>query len=298
MDLGLAEKLAVRAVATATGASPAEVTAACGRPVTSAWPPSSCWPRPPPAGRPAFEVPAVVDTAAPDRRGGGAGLAGPQAGPAGRPAGPGHPAGGPLPAAPGHQGRCGWASARRPSWTRWPRSMPAGGRPGRCWNAPTTSAATWARSPLPWPAGGWRAVEQIQVRPGNPVRAMLAQRLSDRRGDPGQAGRGVRGRVQVRRRPGPGAPHRRRDDRAVHPAAGARVAPSSPTSWPPSPPGCGPAEAILEGEVVALRRGRGGAASRSGGHVPAAQARHRPRPYSTCRWACSASSCCTPTART
>ena len=71
--------------------------------------------------------------------------------------------------------------------------------------------------------GGLAAAEQIQVRPGNPVRAMLAQRLSEADRDPGQARRGVRGGVQVRRRPGAGAPHRGRGDRAVHPAAGARV---------------------------------------------------------------------------
>lgn len=41
-------------------------------------------------------------------------------------------------------GGCGWASGRPPSWTRWPRCTPGGGPPGRCWNAPTTSAATWA----------------------------------------------------------------------------------------------------------------------------------------------------------
>ena len=44
VDLGLAEKLAVRAVATATGASPGRSPPWSGRPATSAWPPSSCWP--------------------------------------------------------------------------------------------------------------------------------------------------------------------------------------------------------------------------------------------------------------
>ena len=68
-------------------------------------------------------------------------------------------------------------------------------------------------------SGGLAAVEGLRVQPGNPVRVMLAQRLVRRGGDPGPAGRAVRGRVQVRRRPGAGASHRRRADRAVHPAA-------------------------------------------------------------------------------
>ena len=42
VDLGLAEKLAVRAVATATGTTAEQVAAGCGRAATSAWPPSNC----------------------------------------------------------------------------------------------------------------------------------------------------------------------------------------------------------------------------------------------------------------
>ena len=68
-------------------------------------------------------------------------------------------------------------------------------------------------------SGGLAAVEQLRVQPGNPVRVMLAQRLADAGRDPGPPRRAMRGRVQVRRRPGPGAPHGRREDRAVHPAA-------------------------------------------------------------------------------
>ena len=53
IDLGLAEKLAVRAVATATGRTAAEVAARCGRPATSARPPNGCcWPGPGPGLRP------------------------------------------------------------------------------------------------------------------------------------------------------------------------------------------------------------------------------------------------------
>ena len=42
VDLGLAEKLAVRAVATATGAAPSRSPPGCGRPATSARPPRNC----------------------------------------------------------------------------------------------------------------------------------------------------------------------------------------------------------------------------------------------------------------
>ena len=78
--------------------------------------------------------------------------------------------------------------------------------------------------------GGVAAVEQIQVRPGNPVRAMLAQRLSDAAEILAKLGGqcaaeykydGVR--VQAHRTADG-------DDRAVHPAAGAGQPPSSPTS--------------------------------------------------------------------
>ena len=45
VDLGLAEKLAVRAVATATGVDAGRGRGAgCGRSGTWAWPPSNCWP--------------------------------------------------------------------------------------------------------------------------------------------------------------------------------------------------------------------------------------------------------------
>jgi hypothetical protein len=69
VDLGQAEKLAVRAVATATGAGPGQMltVTAVGRP---AWRLRSWWAR---------------CTGSPDRRVRGAGFAGPQAGPAGRP---------------------------------------------------------------------------------------------------------------------------------------------------------------------------------------------------------------------
>ena len=54
---------------------------------------------------------------------------------------------------------------------------------------------------------------------GEPGAGHAGPAAGRRRSDPGSAGRAVRGRVQVRRHPSPGAPHRRREDRAVHPAA-------------------------------------------------------------------------------
>ena len=98
----------------------------CGRPATWGRRPSSCWPRTGGPRRRRWTVAEVVTHAARDRRGRGAGLAGPQAGPAGRAAGPGHPAGGPLPAPAGHRepaaghrhahhpGRAGPGARRRP----------------------------------------------------------------------------------------------------------------------------------------------------------------------------------------
>ncbi len=57
-------------------------------------------------------------------------------------------------------GRCSaeykydWASARPPSWTRWPRSTRAGEPSARCLSAATTSAATSAWSRPRWSAAG------------------------------------------------------------------------------------------------------------------------------------------------
>ena len=71
-----------------------------------------------------------------------------------------------------------------------------------------------------------------------------------RRGDPGPAGRAVRGRVQVRRHPGSGAPHRRRAielfTRRLE-----EISDQFPDVVELLAAGLGPAEAIVEGEVVA-----------------------------------------------
>ena len=123
--------------------------------------------------------------------------------------------------------------------------------------------------------GGLAAAEQIQVRPGNPVRAMLAQRLADAAEILAKLGGecaaeykydGVR--VQA---------HRTADGAIeLFTRRLERVSAQFPNVVESLAAGLGPREAILEGEVVRLRRGRWGAAPVRRGHVPAAQARHRP----------------------
>ena len=178
VDLGLAEKLAVRAVATATGASPAEVTALVrqtgdlGLAAEQLLAATA-------AGRPAtLTVPAVVDTL--------------------------HEIA--VAQGPGSQGRkldllAGLLARATPLEARYLlrlvtkglrlgigtptildalAQVHAGGRAARpvlerayniCCDLGRVAAALTD--------GGLNAVEQIHVRPGSPVRAMLAQRLSD-----------------------------------------------------------------------------------------------------------------------
>ena len=226
-------------------------------------------------------------------------LPGPQARPAGRAAGAGHPAGGAATCCARSPATCGSASARRPSSTRSPWSTPAAGasRPvlERAYNI-CCDLGLVAGHPGPRRPG--RGARQLRVRPGNPVRVMLAQRLSRRRGDPGQAGR-----VAARPSTSTTACGSRRTapptgGSSCSPAGWSGSAPSSPTWSSCSTTGLGPREAILEGEVVAYDAAAGRAAPVPGGHVPPPQARHRRGGAATCRSACSASSCCTPTART
>ena len=223
VDLGLAEKLAVRAVATATGVDAAQVTALiCARPGISGWPPSSCSPPPRPTGRRACRSPpwSTPCTRSPRPRDRGRRAASWTCWPgcSARP-----PRWRPATCCAWSPRGCGWASARPPSWTRWPRSTPAGGPPGRCWSAPTTSAVTWAGSPPPWPKAAWRRPSRSRSARATRCGPCWPSGSSEADRDPGQARRAVRGGVQVRRRPGAGAPHRGRGDRAVHPAAGTRV---------------------------------------------------------------------------
>ena len=296
VDLGLAEKLAVRAVATATGASPAAGRRAGpgdrrpgpGRRATAGRD------RRRPAGQP--DGHRRGGHVAPDRRGRGAGVAGPQAGPAGRAAGPGHPAGGPLPAAPGHQGAAaGHRHADHPG-----RAGPGvHRRAGRPAGAGTRlqhllRPGPGRRRPGRRRPGGGRADPRPPGQPGAGHAGPAAVRG---RPDPGQAGRAVLGRVQVRRRPGPGAPYRRRGNRAVHPAAGARVRAVPRRRGEPRRRARARARRSSRARSSPTTRPLGSctrsARSCSGGASTAST-----RPCWTCRWGCSASSCSTPTART
>ena len=249
IDLGLAEKLAVRAVATATGASPAEVTAlvrqtgdlglAAGQLLAATA-----------AGRPAsLTVPAVVDTLHQIAAAEGA----------------------------GSQGRkldllAGLLVQATPLEARFllrlvtkglrlgigtPTILDAlaqvytGGRTGRpvlerayniCCDLGRVAAAL--------ASGGVAAVEQIQVRPGNPVRAMLAQRLSEaaeilaKLGGQCAAEYKYDGmRVQA---------HRTADGRIeLFTRRLERVSAQFPDVVATLAAGLGPREAIVEGEVVA-----------------------------------------------
>ena len=121
---------------------------------------------------------------------------------------------------------CAKASAPPPFWTPWPRSMPAAARPARCWNEAYNICSDLSLVAATLVSGGLAAVEAMEVRAGNPVRPMLAQ-LQRAGRDPGQAGRELRGRVQVRRHPGAGPPHIGWPPGAVHRRLD-RVSTSSP----------------------------------------------------------------------
>ncbi len=178
VDLGLAEKLAVRAVATATGTSPQQVTASVretgdlGQAAEQMLAATA-------AGRPAsLKVTEVVDTLHQIAEAEGPGSQGRK-----------------LDLLAGLLGRATPLEARyllrlvtkglrlgigTPTILDALAQAHAGGRAARpalerayniCCDLGKVAAALTG--------GGLAAVEQIQVRPGNPVRAMLAQRLSD-----------------------------------------------------------------------------------------------------------------------
>ena len=211
--------------------------------------------------------------AAPDRQRGRAGFAGPQAGVAGPAAGPGHPAGGPVPAAPGHrEPAAGHRHADHPGRAR------AGPRRGA--SLPAGAGARLQHLLRPGPGRfrpGGRRAGRGRADPGTsrpPGAGHAGPAAGRRHGDPGQAGRRVRGRVQVRRHAGPGAPDRRRGDRAVHPAAGAGQRPVPGRGGGPGRR-AGPGRGDRRGRGRRVRRGHRRAAPVRRGHVPAAQVRHR-----------------------
>ena len=246
--------------------------AACGRPVTSARPPSSCWLRPPPGGRPACRSPAwsTPCTRSPRPRDRARRAASWTCWPA---CSPRPPRWRPATCCGWSPGGCGWGSARPPSWTRSRRCTRAGGPPGRCWNAPTTSAATWAGSPPCWSRAGWRrssscrSSRATRCGPCSPSGCPTPRRSSPSwaaqcaaeykyDGVRVQAHRTADGQIEL---------FTRRLERRQHPvprrrrAAGGRA---------------GPGRGDPRGGGRRLRRGRRGAAPVPGGHVPAAQVRH------------------------
>ena len=193
VDLGLAEKLAVRAVATATGASPGRWPAWYGRPAIWAWPPSNCWPKPPGSCWPkkppgsccrsrraaaSLTVTAVVDTLHEIAAAEGQGSQGRK-----------------LDLLAGLLARATPLEARyllrlvtkrlrlgigTPTILDALAQVYTGSRAARpvlerayniCCDLGRVAAAL--------ASGGLAAAGEIHVRPGNPVRAMLAQRLSE-----------------------------------------------------------------------------------------------------------------------
>jgi len=225
VDLGLAEKLAVRAVASAAGASLERVVASVretglGQAAEQLLGGRRRRPARPPAGHRRGRHPAS------DRAGSRRRLAGAQAGPARPPAGRRHPAGGPLPAAPGHRLASAWR--RHPDHLGRARAG-ARGRPRRPTGAGTRlqhllrPRAGRRHGGTRRPAGG-RAVARAPRQPGARHARPAGVGLG---GDPRQTRRPMRGGVQVRRRAGPGPPQRRWPDRAVHPGAGAGQQPVS-----------------------------------------------------------------------
>ena len=250
VDLGLAEKLAARAVATATGVSPEQVTAALreagdlGQAAEELLTATA-------AGRPAsLQVRVVVDTLHQIARAEGQ----------------------------GSQGRklellAGLLTEATPLEARYLLRLVTGGlrlgigtptildalalvHAGGRTDRPTLERAYNICCDLGLVAatladGGLAAVEQLQVRPGNPVRAMLAQRLSDAAEILAKLGGqcaaeykydGVR--VQA---------HRTADGRIeLFTRRLERISNQFPDVVDVLQAGLGPREAILEGEVVAF----------------------------------------------
>ena len=178
IDLGLAEKLAVRAVATATGRTPEQVASsvretgdlgqaadqlltettagqAASLPVTDVVGSCSRSPRPRAPARRAASWTCWLGCSA------------------------GPPRWKPATCSGWSPAGCGWASARRPSWTRWPRCTRAGRLDRPVLERGYNICCDLGRVAAVLVAGGLAAVERLQVQPGSPVRVMLAQRLSD-----------------------------------------------------------------------------------------------------------------------
>ena len=296
IDLGLAEKMAIRALAAATGTEAAQVAAHVreagdlGQAAEQLLAETAAGP-----ARPAWTSPPWCAPCARSRRRRGRARRGASwscwAG-----CSPWPPRWRPGTCCAWSPGTCGWASARRPSWTRWPRSTRAGGPSGRCWSAPTTSAATSAWSPPPWSAAGWPRWRSCTSRRATRCGPCWPSGCpTPPRSWPSWAG-GARRSTSTTgsgcRRTAP-----RMGRSSCGPGGRKRSAPSSPTSSRCFRTGWGPARPSSKGKSWRTTRPRmnsGRSAKSCCGAVSMAST----RPCRTCRWACSASSCCTPTART
>ena len=294
VDLGMAEKLALRAVATATGVEPGDVVAAVREAGDLGQAAEQLLAATAGDREPSLDVAAVVATLHQIARAEGSGsqgrkldlLAGLLA------------LATPLEAR--YLLRLVTGNLRLGIGTptismRWRRCTPAAGRTGQYWSGRTTSAPISASSGPRWPPVGW-PVQGLQVRPGNPVRVMLAQRLSDaseivaRLGGRCMAEYKYDGmRVQA---------HRTADGHIeLFTRRQERVSNQFPDVVELLQAGLGPREAILEGEIVAMTL-RPASCAPSRKSCSAAASTESPKPRVMCRSGCSASSCCTPMART
>ena len=272
VELGVAERMAARAVAQAAGTTPEQVLAGARELGDLGLTAEQLLGELEPDRPATLEVADGVRGPAPDRRGPGHRLAGPQAGRAGRPARPGDAAGGPLPGAhlyrqpaPGdrhrhHPGRPGRGACRRPQAAIDPGAglqhllRPVAGRrhPGR-------------RRP-----GRGRGDGGAGRQPGAADAGPASQRAGR---DPRQAGRELRGRVQVRRHPGAGPPHIGWPPGAVHPPPRPCLDPV-PRGGEAARREPGAARGDPGGRGRGLRPGLGGAAAVPGRDVPPPQVRH------------------------
>ena len=269
IDLGLAEKMAIRALATATGVEPdAGRGRRPGDRATSARPPSSCWPRPRPGGRPAWTVVKVVDTLHQIAAAEGQGSQGRKldllAGLLGRAT--------PLEAryllrlvtgnlrlgigTPDHPGRAG------PGATR------AGKAQRKVLERAYNICCDLGLVAATLVSGGLAAVEKLHVQPGNPVRVMLAQRLSE--ADEILAKLGGRCSAEYKYDGVRVQAHRTADGQIeLFTRRLERISTQFPDVVEVLDGRAGPARGDPRGGGRGVRRGRGGAAAVRGSHVPA-----------------------------
>ena len=209
--------------------------------------------------------------------------------------GVGNPAGGSLRAASGdRQPATGDRHADDPG-RAGRRCTPAVAKTGRCWSGRTTSAAisAWSRATL---ASGTRPRSRTsRVQPGEPSAGDARPAVVRRPAVLDELGGQCTAEYKYDGMRTAGTPHWRWARLSCSPGARSASAANSPTWLNCCKTGLVPREAILEGEVVGLRRRGRRAAPLPGGHVPAPETRNRRSSQRRARRLCSASSCYTPT---